>query len=145
MFGLSPSVFWIIAVIALCILEAATLGLTAIWFAIGALASAVVALLGAGWLMQVIVFLAVSAVSMFYTRPIVRDKLKVRNTPTNLDRIIGQTAIVTETIDNEKGKGQIKVNGLIWTARAENGEIIEKDTHVIVKSIQGVKAIVVPK
>ena len=145
MFGLSPSVFWIIAVIALCILEAATLGLTAIWFAIGALAAAVFAYTGAGWLLQVMVFIVVSAVSMLYTRPIVRDKLKVRNTPTNLDRIIGQTAIVTETIDNEKGKGQIKVGGLIWTARAENGEIIEKDTHVIVKSIQGVKAIVVPK
>ncbi|MBQ6835718.1 MAG: NfeD family protein [Clostridia bacterium] len=145
MFGLSPSVFWIIAVIALCILEAATLGLTAIWFAIGALAAAVFAYTGAGWLLQVMVFIVVSAVSMLYTRPIVRDKLKVRNTPTNLDRIIGQTAIVTETIDNENGRGQIKVGGLIWTARAENGEIIEKDEHVIVKAIQGVKAIVVPK
>ena len=145
MFGLSPSVFWIIAVIDLCILEAATLGLTAIWFAIGALAAAVFAYTGAGWLLQVMVFIVVSAVSMLYTRPIVRDKLKVRNTPTNLDRIIGQTAIVTETIDNENGRGQIKVGGLIWTARAENGEIIEKDEHVIVKAIQGVKAIVVPK
>ena len=107
MFGLSPSVFWIIAVIALCIAEAATLGLTAIWFAFGALASAVVALFGTSLITQVIVFIIVSGVCMLYTRPIVRDKLKVRNTPTNLDRIIGQTAIVTESIDNEKGKGQI--------------------------------------
>ena len=145
MFGLSPSVFWIIAVIALCIAEAATLGLTAIWFAFGALASAVVALFGTSLITQVIVFIIVSGVCMLYTRPIVRDKLKVRNTPTNLDRIIGQTAIVTESIDNEKGKGQIKANGLIWTARAESGEIIEKDEHVIVKAIQGVKAIVAKK
>lgn len=145
MFGISPSVLWIIAVIALCITEAATLGLTAIWFAIGALAAAVFAYTGAGWLMQVVVFLVVSAISMIYTRPIVRDKLKVKNTPTNLDRIIGQTAIVIETIDNENGKGQIKINGLVWTARTENGEIVQKGEHVTVKSIQGVKAIVSAK
>ena len=145
MFGNSPSVLWIIAVIALCIAEAATLGLTAIWFAIGALAAAVFAYTGAGWLMQVVVFIVVSAISMIYTRPIVRDKLKVKNTPTNLDRIIGQTAIVIETIDNENGKGQIKINGLVWTARTENGEIVQKGEHVTVKSIQGVKAIVSAK
>ena len=145
MSGLNPSVVWIIAVIGFCILEAATLGLTAIWFAIGAFASAIAAILGAGWLMQVVVFIIVSAISMFFTRPIVQDKLKVRNTPTNLDRIIGQNAIVTETIDNEKGTGQVKAGGLVWTARAENGEIIEKDAHVVVKSIQGVKAIVALK
>lgn len=142
MFGLNPSVFWIIAVIVLAIIEAASLGLTAIWFAFGSLAAALVAYFGAGKLMQVIVFTAVSGICVLYTRPVVQKKLKVKNTPTNLDRVIGQTAVVTEEIDNELGQGQVKIGGLDWTARSESGEKIEKDSRVKVVAIQGVKAIV---
>lgn len=142
MFGISPSVFWIIAVIIFAILEAASLGLTAIWFAFGSLAAAIVSCFGAGKIVQLIVFIAVSGICVVYTRPVVQNKLKVKNTPTNLDRVIGQTAVVTEEINNELGVGQIKAGGLVWTARSEDDSVIEKDSKVTVTAIQGVKAIV---
>ena len=62
--------------------------------------------------------------------------------PTNADRCIGQTALVTEAIDNEIGTGQVNSKGIIWTARSLNGEQIEKGASVVIEQIEGVKVLV---
>ena len=62
--------------------------------------------------------------------------------PTNLDRCIGEQALVIEDIDNSKTQGQVKVDGKIWMARSENGEYISKDSVVTVEKIEGAKLIV---
>ena len=70
--ALSPAMLnliWIGLFIILLIIEVFTVGLTTIWFAIGALAAAGVNTLGANLIIQVIVFLAVSIVLMIFTRP----------------------------------------------------------------------------
>ena len=85
---IEPSVFWIILVIVFAIAEAASMGLTAIWFAVGSLAAALSALFGIDLIWQILVFIAVSALCVVYTKPFVVDKLKVKKTPTNLDRNI---------------------------------------------------------
>lgn len=142
MFGINPSVFWVCAVIVLAIIEAATLGLTVIWFAVGALGAAAAAYMGISAMGQIITFLIISTIMLIFTKPLIKDKLKVKNTPTNLDRTVGQKGVVIEKIDNIEGKGQIKVGGLTWTARNQTEEIIPVGADVEVIAIQGVKAIV---
>ena len=62
---------------------------------------------------------------------------------TNIDRLIGQTAIVKETINNKKEQGVVRINGMDWTARAEEiDEVILKGKPVEILDIQGIKLIV---
>ena len=62
-------------------------------------------------------------------------------TPTNLDAVIGETAVVVEEISNTEETGAVKIQGKVWSARSENGEVIEKDAIVSVVEIKGVKLI----
>ena len=135
-------VFWLAAVIALCAGEAATVGLVCIWFAAGALGAFLAACVGAPFWMQLIVFAAVSAAALALVRPSVSRFAHPRRSPTNADRVIGQTATVTETVDNEAGAGQVSVLGQVWTARSQLGVVIPAGTQVKVQRIEGVKLFV---
>ena len=136
--------FWIIVLVVMIILEAISLNLTAIWFAVGALAALFARLAGANFLTQMIVFVVLSALSMAFLRPFAKKVLKTdRQESTNADRIIGQSAIVIVPIDNLKGCGQIKIGGQIWSAVSETGEPLEEGTFVRIVSITGVKASVI--
>lgn len=133
---------WIVMLVVFIVLEAATVQLVSVWFALGALAALIAALLHAGPLVQVIVFIAVSAISFAATRPLVKKFSSGRIQKTNADRCIGDTAIVTEEINNLQAKGQVRVNGNVWTARNESDEIIPEGEKVTVIKIEGVKLIV---
>lgn len=134
--------FWLIAFIALVAGEAATVGLVCIWFAAGAVGGFVTAVFdGPVWL-QLIVFAAVSALTLALVRPAASRFAHPKRSPTNADRVIGQTAAVTETIDNESSAGQVTVLGQVWTARSELGVVIPKGSQVKVKRIEGVKVFV---
>ena len=61
---------------------------------------------------------------------------------TNADRVIGSTALVTETIDNAQAQGQVKVNGQVWSARSAQDIVIPAGTDVRVLRIEGVKVMV---
>ena len=136
------SVFWIGALVFFIVVEAATVGLASIWFAIGALAALICALLhGPVWL-QVVWFLAVSVATLLLTRPLVKKYVASRAVPTNADRNIGRTAVVIERIDNLASTGAVRIDGVVWTARSATGDPIEAGKHVVVREIQGVKLIV---
>lgn len=134
--------FWIIALVVLIIVEAVTAQMVTIWFAAGAAGAIVAERLGAEVWLQWVVFVAVSAVALIATRPLVKKLTKTKVQPTNADRCIGQTAIVTEEINNVEGKGQVHVNGVTWTARSLDGTVFKKDERVTVERIDGVKLIV---
>ncbi len=134
---------WLSLLIALIITEAATVQLTTVWFAFGALVSMLLAVFGVkSILIQVIVFLAVSLVSLIATRPLVKKYVNKKSQPTNADRCIGSLAVVTEEINNLQETGGVKINGLIWTARSSSSDTISVGTTVTVKAIDGVKLIV---
>lgn len=135
-------IVWLVAFFVFSVLEGITTQLVSIWFVIGSVAAFVSSLCNVPIYLQVIIFIAVSLVALVVTRPLVKKKLEVKIEPTNADRCIGGTATVVEDIDNINGKGQVKVDGKIWSARSENNEIIQKDTLVTVKKIDGVKLIV---
>lgn len=133
---------WGVIMIAMLIAEAVTVGLVTIWFALGALCALVSALLGAPLWLQIVWFAVISAATLILTRPLAKKYVNGRSQPTNADRVIGRSCVVTERIDNLAETGAVSVDGKVWTARSENGQPIEQGAVVVAKQIQGVKLIV---
>ncbi len=134
--------FWIILTVALVVIEAVTVQLMTIWFAVGAIGGLIASAFNLEIWLQILIFVAVSAIALIATRPIVRRFTNTIKEPTNADRYIGQTAVVTEPIDNIHGKGAVTIGGLEWTARTADGTNVEKDALVTVEKIDGAKFIV---
>ena len=133
------TIIWIAAIIVFGIAEAATAGLVSIWFVAGAVAALIVTELGAALWLQFAVFLAVSILALIATRPLARKMLDKTIVPTNADRVLRREAKVTETVDNENAAGAVYIDGKTWSARSENGSIIEKGKMVKVIRMEGVK------
>ena len=134
---------WIIAIIAFLGLEAVTLGLTSVWFAIGSLAALLSATFDAPPWLQMLCFVLVSALALAATRPLAKKYLNDQCEPTNADRVIGAHGVVTETIDNLRAVGAVSVDGKVWTARAlDDTIVIEAGTKVRIEKISGVKLFV---
>ena len=133
---------WIGLTIAFTVIELATPQLVSIWFAFGSLGALIATALKAQIWLQLLIFLVISAIMIIVSRPLYRKFIKTKLVPTNSDRVIGETAVVTEGIDNIQAKGSVKVQGQLWTARSENGEVIPEGSQVTVIRIEGVKLIV---
>ena len=133
---------WIAAIVIFGIAEAATAGLVSIWFVPGAVAGLIAAMAGAGLLIQLVLFLAVSAAALAATRPLVKKLSAGRAVPTNADRVLGRTARVTETIDNDSASGAVYVDGKTWTARSADGSVLPAGSRVEIRRMEGVKLIV---
>ena len=138
---MSPEIMWIIFAVILFIIEAATVSLVTIWFAVGAIFAMIAALLGFSVYAQCAVCIAASVVLLIFTRPAAVRLIK--KTPTNIDSLIGKNAVVTTAIDNIEAVGEVKVGGKYWSARnAENDTPIEKDAVVEICRVDGVKLMV---
>ncbi len=137
------TVFWLVAVVVLGVVEAATVGLVSIWFALGALAALVSSLFGGPLWLQIVLFIAVAALTLCFTRPIVKKYFNSQShKPTNADMVIGKEAKVIEEINNLQATGAVRCMGKEWSARSENGEIIPEGETVSAVKIEGVKLIV---
>lgn len=134
---------WLGLTIVFAILEGATAQLTTVWFAVGSIAAFILAVCGVKSItVQIIVFVAVSMVAVIATRPLVKKIMHKKIQPTNADRNVGETGIVTSDINNLEGKGEVSVRGTVWTARSIDDAVIPKGTTVRVLKIEGVKLIV---
>lgn len=140
---MSAAFYWFIAVVVLVLIECFTMGLTTIWFAAGALVAAIAAMFDTSIAVQLILFLVVSILMLVFTRPWALRFLNNRTIKTNVESLVGKSAIVTEEIDNLKAQGQIMVQGVNWTARSVDDKVkIPKESRVEIKQIAGVKCIV---
>lgn len=136
-------VFWVIAFVVLIGIEVLTMALTTVWFAGGALAAFILALLGAGIEAQLIVFVIVSFILLFFTRPFVSKYINKKTTKTNSESLIGRHARVTAKVDNEESTGAAVVNGQEWTVRAfDDSKTYAPGEIVVIREIRGVKLIV---
>ena len=133
---------WIVLAVVLGIIEAATVSLVSIWFAVGAIVAIIPAYFGTPIWVQILVFLVVSAVCFVFTKRFFKDVIKVKKQPTNADGLIGEDGIVTAEIDNLSGEGKVFISGLTWSARSSNGENIPEGAVVTVRKIEGVTLIV---
>lgn len=138
------SIVWVVLMVVFLVVEAATAGLTCIWFAIGSLAALIAALFDAQLWLQIVWFLVISFVTLYFTRPLVKKYVNSRSQPTNADMVIGKEALVTEDIDNVEATGAVSVGGKVWTARSADGGHIKSGAVVSVLRIEGVKLIVEP-
>ncbi len=137
-------ILWIAAAVVFAVIEAATAQILTIWFCIGSIGAIIAYALGASLTVQIVVFVAVSLLTLVIARPYLRRFTRTKVQPTNLDMCIGQQALVTERISNLDGTGQAKIRGTVWTARSSDGAVIEPGALVKVLSIEGVKLIVAP-
>lgn len=135
---------WLGGCVLFLALEAATTGLTSIWFACGCLAALIASALGAQLWLQIALGIIVSAATLYFTKPIAKKYLNPARKATNADRILSMICVVTEDVDNIAGAGAVAVDGKIWTARSLTGQILTKGTLVRAERIEGVKLIVAP-
>ena len=137
-------IIWILISAGLVLIELITLGITSIWFAVGAIVAAIFSYLGFGIWGQLAANLVVTIITLVFTRPIARKLLNERVTKTNVEEIVEKIGVVTEDIDNLNGQGVVKLNGMEWSARSIDDSIISKDQKVKVCKVSGVKLIVKP-
>lgn len=133
---------WLCASILFFVVEAIVPGVVCLWFGIGAVAALAVSAFTESIAIQTAVFLVVSVLLLAFLRRYTKKFSERNKTKTNFDRIIGERAIVTETIDNISARGKISVLGMEWSARSESGERIEKGSVVTVMNVSGVSALV---
>ena len=133
---------WVGAMVVFGVLEAATVGLTSLWFVVGALGGLIVAMCGGAIWLQIAVFFVVSIAALVAARPLVVKYINQTTVATNADRVLGSTARVTEAIDNTVPVGAVYVDGKTWSARSENGEEIAEGTMVRVTRMEGVRLFV---
>ena len=136
------SIVWLGVLILMILLELATMGLTTIWFAGGALAAFIAALCGASLLVELGLFLVVSFLLLFAFRPLAMRDVNSRTVKTNVESLAGKTARVTEEINNEMGQGTAVLNGQEWTARSADDTVIPAGSLVVVDAVSGVKLLV---
>lgn len=138
---MSMTIIWTIIIVVSIIVEAATVSLVSIWFAVGGGLALICDLLNFSTTIQVVVFAVSSAAIIGATRPLSKKYLRGQIVRTNLDRNIGKHCLVTERITPDK-KGEAKVNGALWSATSLNNEIIEAGEYGEIVSIEGAHVVV---
>ena len=133
---------YIIMAVLLIVEAACPIHLVSIWFAAGSLVAMLAALLHAQLWLQIVLFLVVSVGLLIAMFPLVKKVLRPKTVSTNVDAVIGTQGYVTEAVDNLTATGQVKLGGMYWTARSEDGHPIPTGTLVEVTRIEGVKAFV---
>ena len=136
------AITWLALMIVFLLLEAGTVSMVTIWFAVGALAAMVASLLGAELWLQIVLFAVISTALLLALRPLVRKYFIPRLVKTNTDALIGAEGLVTRQIDNVNSAGCVKLGHMEWSARSSSGEILEEGTRIKVDRIEGVKVFV---
>lgn len=136
---------WVGLMVVFVVAEAACpIHLISLWFAAGALLAAVACWFQAELWFQIAIFVVVSAALLILLWPLTKKYLNPAHTATNIDSIPGSKAYVTSAIDNIHAQGQVKLNGMEWTARSTSGAPIPEGTLVKADKIEGVKVFVSP-
>jgi membrane protein implicated in regulation of membrane protease activity len=111
-----------------------------IGFAVGALISGIIGFFYPdAYYWQIGIFIAATVILLPLTRKMAKKITKESPSQSNVDAMIGKTALVTEVIDPDMG-GKIKYEGEVWRATA--AEKIDVNEKVVINSISGTKLLV---
>lgn len=139
---LTNSIYWLLIIAVLILIEIIALNLTTIWFAVGALLAFVVSLLYDNLILEIVLFFLAALALVYFTRPLVIRYFNPRKAKSNYEGVIGKKGLVNITIDNVSKTGQVTVNGQEWSARSFEGNLIEEGTKVKIEGISGTKLVV---
>lgn len=132
---------WVAAVLVLGFGEIVTAGFFMLPFAVGALVAGVLAWLDvASPLVQLIVFIGVSAIALFFLQRFVR-RADIHQPQMGSNRMVGQMGRVIETIDTTEGIGRVRVETEDWRATTD-GDDLPVGTRVRVVEIRGTRLVV---
>jgi len=133
-------IFWIVISVIALIVDIVTSSFLFLWFTVGGIAAIIGFILNASFTVQLIIFIAVSAISMALGYPFIKKVLKgtIKRTATMEENYIGRKFIVDEDVIE---KAKIKIDGIYWTIK-NLGEPIKKGDLIIITDIQGNKLIV---
>ena len=137
-------ILWLIAAGVFFVAEIFTAGFLIFWLGVAALVSMIISFFISNVIIQGTVFVILSGILMFLTRPLV-DRFITKpddKVATNAYSIIGKRGIVTKEINEISGTGQIKVGTEVWSAKSLDSSKIEEGSEVEINSIIGVKAVV---
>lgn len=134
-------IVWIVFIVVSAIIEIETQDLITVWFTLGAIVALIACALKADIIVQLILFVVVSAVAIACTRPLAKKMHNKEIIHTNSDRIIGACAIVTKEISKDV-IGEVKIEGRFWRAIPLENEHFSIDEKVIIQAISGTKVIV---
>lgn len=137
-------IVWVAAIVFFGVAEAVTVNMVSLWFVGGAVAALIAQILGGPVWLQLLLFFVVSAGLLLALRPFVKKYVAPKRTPTNADMVLGKEAYITETVDNLRGTGALKMDGKTWSVRSVGGEILPEGMLVKVIKIEGVKLYVEP-
>jgi membrane protein implicated in regulation of membrane protease activity len=135
-------VLWVILAAVLAVGEVLTLSFLLGLFALAAVLAGVVAALGGGLVIQLVVFIVASLASVALIRPVAKRHLRTpARLRTGTAALVGAKAVVTERVDDLSG--QVKIGGEVWSARAfMEGQVLEPGARVEVARIEGATALV---
>ncbi|MCM1211100.1 MAG: NfeD family protein [Blautia sp.] len=141
--GFNMTIVWLVLLVILVVVELATMGLTTIWFAGGALVAALISIPGTPLALQILLFLVVSLLLLYFTRPIAVKYFNKDRVRTNVESLIGRQAIVISEINNLEGIGQVNTGGMEWSARSSYHDVtLPVGAVVTILGVDGVKLIV---
>ena len=139
-------IIWLGILAVLLVIEGLTTALTTIWFAGGALVAAIAAGVGMGIVPQLLLFFCVSLVLLLFTRPAALKLMNKGTEKTNVEGLLGKSAVVIQQIDNLAQTGQVRINDIEWMARtSEDSVTIPVGTVVVIEAVHGVRLIVRPQ
>ena len=139
-------IMWLGILAVLLVIEGLTTALTTIWFAGGALIAAIAAGLGLGIVPQLLLFFCVSLVLLLFTRPAALKLMNKGTEKTNVEGLLGKSAVVIQQIDNLAQTGQVRINDIEWMARTTDDSVtIPVGTVVVIEAVHGVRLIVRPQ
>jgi membrane protein implicated in regulation of membrane protease activity len=137
------ALLWLIVAVVLGGIEVASGVLVPIFFAMGALAAALVALGVDSVIIESLVFLGVSVASLGTIRRPLQTRFSPPQLRSGVQALIGRDAVVVQRIDNDENTGQVRIGGEVWRARAFGDEqTFEEGAKVQVTAFEGVTALV---
>ncbi len=129
--------FWVAVLVVLLIIEGCTFSLTTIWGALSAFVLIFVARTGLAFRWQLLLFFLITVLLLLFTRPFAIKKLKLGREKMNADSILGHEVLVQESILQFKTGSVKSKNGVIWSARSEDGNEILEGAVCVVTGIEG--------
>lgn len=132
---------WLGIIIVSIIIEIITVDLVSIWFGAGAVAALIADLLGASQIIQIALFVIVTAILIIATRPVAKKYLRTNIEKTNFDRVIGKHGLVTRTITADT-KGEVKVMSTSWLASSLDNTTINEGDYCEIMAVEGAHLVV---